>query len=71
MINNSSIIESLHNLKGCLSNVDKSEGVIYIMSLSMIIAFVRNISIFDPILQLLVLEIATENTMFFLHNDPH
>jgi hypothetical protein len=53
------------NLKGCPSNVANSEGVIYITPPSTISAFKKNVIILDLMLQVLVLEITTENMTFF------
>jgi len=58
-------MESVGNLKGCSSNVANSEGIIYITSLSTISAFMKNVIILDIMLQVLVLEITTENMTFF------
>jgi hypothetical protein len=58
-------MESVGNLKGFQSNVGNFEGVIYIMSLSTISTFIKNIIILDLILQLLALETTTENITFF------
>jgi len=58
-------VESVGNLKGCPSNVGNSEGTIYITTLSTISAFIKNLIILDLILQLLVLNIITENITFF------
>jgi hypothetical protein len=63
-------VEGVGNLKGCPSNVGNFEGAIYITSLSTISAFIKNLIILDLFLQLLVLEITSENKLFCIKDLP-